>query len=245
VTSHNIIVVHHQLIRFPDIAFFVSPIPLHIAAMVILYGHMSKCDRLPREVALEDVWMALDMLPSFRWRWERKDQKGGHPLIAKLAEEVLKVNLHQVSPTAPPFLIPEADWDSEGVLSPKPPGQQGTPTMGPAQYPQSPYTKPSMGSITKNSPGKHNIPAPGAVRDEKSLAEVPPALFYPFYPESQPGQSATSTLLNTQSMSAFGFQSSQDSYMLEEKDPTITANAVGMHVWPSNGVSLVEFVDVG
>ena len=60
---------HNQLIKFPDIAFFVSPSPLHIAAMVILYGHMSVVDKLPLQVALEDVWMALDMLPSFRWRW--------------------------------------------------------------------------------------------------------------------------------------------------------------------------------
>ncbi|KAF8876723.1 hypothetical protein BD779DRAFT_1613239 [Infundibulicybe gibba] len=84
ITSHNTIIVHNQLIRFPDIAFFTSPIPLHIAAMVILYGHMSKCDKLPRHTALEDVWLALDMLPRFRWRWERKDFNGGHPLIAKL-----------------------------------------------------------------------------------------------------------------------------------------------------------------
>ncbi|CDO76505.1 hypothetical protein BN946_scf184361.g4 [Trametes cinnabarina] len=56
VTSHNIIVVHNKLIRFPDIAFFVSPTPLHIAAMVILYGHMSECDRIPQQTALEDLF---------------------------------------------------------------------------------------------------------------------------------------------------------------------------------------------
>ncbi|KAI0027406.1 fungal-specific transcription factor domain-containing protein, partial [Vararia minispora EC-137] len=113
IISHNIIVVHHQLIRFPDIAFFVSPIPLHIAAMVILYGHMSRCEALSKQVALEDVWMALDMLPSFRWRWERKDNNGGHPLIARLAEKVLEVNLRQAGPTAQPVLIPEINWDIE------------------------------------------------------------------------------------------------------------------------------------
>ncbi|KDQ53103.1 hypothetical protein JAAARDRAFT_72641 [Jaapia argillacea MUCL 33604] len=120
VTSHNVIVVHNQLIRFPDIAFFVSPIPLHIAAMVILYGHMSKCERLTRQVALEDVWMALDMLPRFRWRWERKDLTSGHPLIAKLAEKVLEVNLHQVGPPSHPVLMSDQDWenDGSGMLSP-------------------------------------------------------------------------------------------------------------------------------
>ncbi|KAJ7284836.1 hypothetical protein C8J57DRAFT_1709180 [Mycena rebaudengoi] len=92
VTAHNVIIVHSQLIRFPDIAFFTSPIPLHIAAMVILYGHMSNCERLPRQTAIEDVWLALDMLPRFRWRWERKDFNGGHPLIFELAS-------HHTSPT--------------------------------------------------------------------------------------------------------------------------------------------------
>ncbi|EEB98221.1 hypothetical protein MPER_02314, partial [Moniliophthora perniciosa FA553] len=76
ITSHNTIIVHSQLIRYHDIAFFTSPIPLHIAAMVILYGH---------------VWLAIDMLPRFRWRWERKDVAGGHPLIARLAERVMEV----------------------------------------------------------------------------------------------------------------------------------------------------------
>ena len=41
---------------------------------------------------------------------------GGHPLIARLAEEVLKVNLHQVSPTAPPVLLSESEWEMEGML---------------------------------------------------------------------------------------------------------------------------------
>lgn len=236
VTSHNIIVVHHQLIKFPDIAFFVSPTPLHIAAMVILYGHMSKCDRLPREVALEDVWMALDMLPSFRWRWERKDLKGGHPLIAKLAEEVLKVNLHQVAPTTPPMLISEADWDSEGVLSPKQPSQHpGTPTMGPAQYSQSPYSKQATsGSQSVRSPTSKGPPEAVASPNEK-LAEIPPGLFYPFYPESQ-HPNVDSALLNaTQVMTPFGFQPSQDSYVLEEKDASLAPASSGTHVWATNG----------
>ena len=182
--------------------------------------------------------MALDMLPSFRWRWERKDLKGGHPLIAKLAEEVLKVNLHQVAPTTPPMLISEADWD-EGVLSPKQPGQQhpATPTMGPAQYPQSPYTKPSpAGPPSVKSPGNKGVPAQGPSPSEK-LAEIPPGLFYPFYPESQTPSSATSALLNaTQSMSSFGFQASQESFVLEEKDPSLAPASPGIHVWQTHGV---------
>ena len=206
--------------------------------MVILYGHMSKCERLAREVALEDVWMALDMLPSFRWRWERKEVKGGHPLIAKLAEEVLKVNLHQVSPVTPPMLISEADWDTEGIYSPKALGQHPTtPTIGHAQYTQNAYTKsPPVGPAVKGSPGKPGMASlqPNVARDEK-LAEVPPGLFFPFFQEALPPNTTSPTaLLNAVPSVSHGFQSNQEPYMLEEKDVAATP---GMHVWQPNGVS--------
>jgi hypothetical protein len=106
---------HNSLIRFPDIAFFVSPIPIHIAAMVILYGHMSKVQCLDRQTALEDVRAALTMLPRLRWRWERKDLNGEHPLIAKLAEKVFDVNLTQERLHNTPRLIPEMIWESDSV----------------------------------------------------------------------------------------------------------------------------------
>lgn len=194
--SHNIIVVHNQLIRFPDIAFFVSPIPLHIAAMVILFGHMSRCDSLTRQVALEDVWMALDMLPSFRWRWERKEMNGSHPLIATLAEKVLGVNLRQAGPTSHPVLIPELDWDIEGTSSPVAAHTTAsTPSLGNAAYNHSTSGNPFPGSppigpavpapsralITGASSG-NGSDANGPV--ETKLAEVPVNLFYPFYPDS-------------------------------------------------------------
>lgn len=254
-TSHNIIVVHNQLIRFPDIAFFVSPIPLHISAMVILYGHMSRCHPIKHQVALEDVWMALDMLPSFRWRWERKDLNGGHPLIARLAEKVLNVNLHQVAPTTAPMLISEIDWENESVISPKD-GSQGTsstsPTIGPAQYPgglvqYGPQT-PSTSSSGKGSPGRSSVNGgPGTPADK--LAEVPAGLFYPFYPENQnaaANAAAAAAAANgsgggdfnhllaaaaaSQPIGTYGYQASQESYMLEETKPS-TASSVGMQMW--------------
>lgn len=55
VTANNIIIIHNHLIRFPDIGFFVSPIPLHIAAMVILYGHINKSMRLHKNVVVQDI----------------------------------------------------------------------------------------------------------------------------------------------------------------------------------------------
>lgn len=265
VTSHNIIIVHNQLIRFPDIAFFVSPIPLHIAAMVILYGHMSHCERLSRQVMIEDVWMALDMLPRFRWRWERKDLNGGHPLISKLAEKVLNVNLRTVGPTKDPVLLSELDWetDSPGMLSsPALSGQQqlrvhpGTPTMshppysnggvGPGVYGPLP-----RGVTVSTNPVKGLQGSVGNSTTQDKLAEVPPGLFYPFYPEN-PMSAASGTVSGphsdagttggdagqdpqgysqllaaaAQPNGTYGCQPSSDSYMLEEIVP-----AHGNQVW--------------
>ena len=182
--------------------------------------------------------MALDMLPQFRWRWERKDVGGGHPLIAKLAEEVLKVNLHQVSPTAPPVLLSESDWDTE-IFSPKGLGQHPTtPTVGPAQYagpymghsPNGGATKGSPGKGTSGVPGKHGSMSP---QGDKTLPEVPSALFYPFYPETAPAQSPSALMSMPQGIGNFGYQPSHDSYVLEEKDPGVASATM---VWP-NGVS--------
>lgn len=199
VTSHNIIVVHNQLIRFPDIAFFVAPSPLHIAAMVILYGHMSHCERLSRQEMIEDVWMALDMLPRFRWRWERKDLNGGHPLISKLAEKVLNVNLRAVGPTKDPVLLSELDWetDSPGMLAspalsaqPQLRMHPGTPTMSHPSYSNNGGMGPGVygplprGVVANTNPIKGHQGSMGSAAHDK-LAEVPTGLFYPFYPEDQ------------------------------------------------------------
>ncbi|KAI0297275.1 hypothetical protein B0F90DRAFT_1819450 [Multifurca ochricompacta] len=215
VVSHNIIVVHNQLLRFPDIAFFVSPIPLHIAAMVILFGHMSRCDSLTRQVALEDVWMALDMLPSFRWRWERREMNGSHPLIATLAEKVLGVNLHQVGPSSHPVLMPELDWDLEGTGSPVTTHTTtSTSALGTAN---TSYTHNNMGtpSFPGSPPIGPAVPAPprllvsganngtnASSHVETKLAEVPPNLFYPFYPEGPQTQARTTGSMTSSSAAA-------------------------------------------
>jgi len=223
--SHNIIVVHNQLIRFPDIAFFVSPIPLHIAAMVILYGHMSHSECLSKETMIEDVWMALNMLPRFRWRWERKDLNGGHPLISRLAEKVLEVDLRSVAPTKGSVLISELDWDTDG-----PGGMMGSPSLMSQMQPQKPsvVTHPPyqagghMGPMTyspqrpmpqSSSPGK-NATAQGSngSNSPDKLAEVPLGLFYPFYPESvvAPNSGAQVSGVSSESGSASGDGNSGD-----------------------------------
>lgn len=167
--------------------------------MVILYGHMSHCERLSRQVMIEDVWMALDMLPRFRWRWERKDLNGGHPLISKLAEKVLNVDLHSVGPPKDPVLLSEFEWDTDNVILGSPSmrsprqvnlqqQQQKTPTL--AHPPYQPETNMMYGPRTASqstTPVKNVGPqvSPGAVGDK--LAEIPTGLFYPFYPENPMG----------------------------------------------------------
>lgn len=215
--SHNIIVVHNQLLRFPDIAFFVSPIPLHIAAMVILFGHMSRCDSLTRQVALEDVWMALDMLPSFRWRWERREMNGSHPLIATLAEKVLGVNLRQAGPSSHPVLMPELDWDIEGTSSPVATHTAAsTPSLGNAAYshgssgapsfPGSPPIGPAIPGTSRGLvPGAGNGNGNGGGANgpvESKLAEVPVNLFYPFYPETPHVQARNAGTMSAASAAA-------------------------------------------
>lgn len=214
ITSHNVIAIHSQLIRFPNIAFFTSPIPLHIAAMVILYGHISKVECLPFRTALEDVWLALDMIPRIRWRWERKDVNGGHPLIAKLVERVMGVNLHTVIPANPSVLVSEPDWDEVNspiakssqhntpILSATPGNY--TPTSansgGPVVY--GPHLQRSMNGLT----GPVNRSNSGGSTPPDKLVEMPDGLFYPFFPEahvaaiasvptsnSSPGDPASST----------------------------------------------------
>ena len=250
VTSHNVIIVHNQLIRFPDIAFFVSPIPLHIAAMVILYGHMSHCERLPRQVMIEDVWLALDMLPRFRWRWERKDLNGGHPLLFKLAEKVLNVDLHSVVPPKDTILLPELDWESEniilGSMSASPcqvhlQQQQKTPTLAHPSYPEGNVVYGPRTASQSTTPVKSLSGQVSPVVMGEKLADVPPGLFYPFFPENLasvnsqiPGNEngntnnengdysqllAAAAAQPNGSHGTYGCQPSQDSYMLEEIVP--------------------------
>ncbi|KAG9039449.1 hypothetical protein FRB95_010738 [Tulasnella sp. JGI-2019a] len=117
ITSHNILTIQMQLTSFPSIAFFVSPIPIHIAAMVIIYGIISKCDALPYARAREDICSALHIVPLFRWRWNRKDSHGSHPLIVSLAKKVFGADVLSVAgPLGPPILIPEWDWTT-GMMS--------------------------------------------------------------------------------------------------------------------------------
>ncbi|KAJ6544843.1 fungal-specific transcription factor domain-containing protein [Mycena vulgaris] len=233
VTAHNVIIFHSQLIRFPDIAFFTSPIPLHIAAMVILYGQMSNCERLPRQTAIEDMWLALDMLPRFRWRWERKDLNGGHPLIFELASHVMGVDLHTVKPATHPVLMSEPEWDEDSAMpSPLSASQHTSPTPTNASANGGAYPiKPPYGPHPRGMNGLQHV-ANGA--GGKHLVDIPTGLFYPFYPDENANPPAAPPGAHEQGYGhilaaaathgqhgSYGGQGSHDTFISEERNPTM------------------------
>lgn len=239
------ITIHHQLIRFPDIAFFTSPIPLHIAAMVILYGQMSKCDTLPRPLAAQVVGLALDILPRFRWRWERKDLNGGHPLIARLAERVMDIDLQHVGPIPHPALLCEPQWDEDILMSTSSTPQQTTPILVAASYSNSSSGAaygPHPRSVNKTESG-------GSTPPGTQLAEIPTQLFYPFYPEAHvfsipppPPNGGSGGAQHQRDYDhilavaagqdgTYGCQPSHDSFMSEERDPHHSLQQHGMQMW--------------
>lgn len=184
-TAHNIIIIHNHLIRFPDIGFFVSPIPLHIAAMVILYGHMSHSGGLDKSIVVQDIWMALDVLPRMRWRWQRKDVNGEHPLIANLAEKVLDLHLRDVVPSGDTMLISEQDWEAEILVSAVPKHEPSTPVMTNASTSFPPGSGPySQGPMSGLGQGQRSSDS------KQTLPELPSNLFYPFFPERKIGNRA-------------------------------------------------------
>ncbi|KAJ1307347.1 hypothetical protein OPQ81_001453 [Rhizoctonia solani] len=118
VTSHNVLALHQHLTRSPDVAFFVSPIPIHVAAMVILYAEISNCIHIPRSTAKHDIQVALTIVPNRRWRWQRKDLHASHPLISALAERHYGVEFtRELGPVPPPTLMSEIPWPFADVDS--------------------------------------------------------------------------------------------------------------------------------
>lgn len=118
-TSHNVILMHASLIQIPDIGFFVSPLPLHLAATTIIYGQSCGFTTLPYETGYEDVHSALYLTPALRWNWQRKDAAGGvHPITLELANRVFKKKPPVMNqPKTIPDFYPEEDWREDLVMN--------------------------------------------------------------------------------------------------------------------------------
>jgi len=214
--------------------------------MVILYGQMSNCERLPRQTAIEDMWLALDMLPRFRWRWERKDLNGGHPLIFELASHVMGVDLHTVKPATHPVLLSEPEWDEDSAMpSPMTVSSQHTSPIPTSAYP----TKPTYGPHPR---GMNGAAGPVHVATNggggKHLVEIPTGLFYPFYPDENGNPTAAAAGANGAQDQGYGHilaaaakhgqhgsyggQGSHDTFISEERNPTRMPWVNNMHQRP-------------
>jgi hypothetical protein len=113
-TAHNVIIMHASLTQLPDIGFFVSPLPLHLAAITIIYGQSCNFDTLSYDTGCEDVYSALHIIPALRWKWERKDASGGvHPITLLLAKKVFKKERSRDAPKLTPDFLPEEDWEDD------------------------------------------------------------------------------------------------------------------------------------
>lgn len=199
--------------------------------MVILYGQMSRCDCLSRDIALEDISLALDLLPRLRWRWERKDVGGGHPLIAKLAEFVLEGSLQTITrPLQTPLLLPEPEWSEDSGVSPKHASSPSTPhsamyaSAGSPMY--GPHPQQGRGVPVPTGAQQQQMVVNGGIRgqtrSDDSLEPVPKNLFYPFYPEAQVAGPAAEPPDYQTLLAAAAAQPNQDTYIQEDRQPQPT-----------------------
>lgn len=116
ITAHNVLMVQTQLSMSPEVSFFTSPVPVHVAAMIIIFATISKVETLAWGLAKEDVALALKLVPLFRWRWQRQDDQSSHPLILRLANKVYGEMEIEQGPLSPPMLLDEMYWLSDTIL---------------------------------------------------------------------------------------------------------------------------------
>lgn len=117
ITAHNVLMVQTQLAMSPEVSFFTSPVPVHVAAMIIIFASISKVETLAWGQAREDVGLALKLVPLFRWRWQPRQDESSHTLILRLADKVYGAMEVEQGPLSPPMLLDEMYWLSETMLN--------------------------------------------------------------------------------------------------------------------------------
>ncbi|KAJ3499197.1 hypothetical protein NMY22_g19533 [Coprinellus aureogranulatus] len=175
ITSHNMIIIHNQLIRFPNTGFFVSPIPLISLPWSSSTGI---CQRLTVSHSI------------LLWKTFGSRSTCFHG----------SVNLRNIAPTGNPVLRSEPAWDDEQPpATPVSHSHQGTPapTMAPSGYATPgngapviygphPQPHPMNGDQPQQPHASGSGTATPSTSDKQQLVEVPTDLFYPFYPEAEP-----------------------------------------------------------
>ena len=237
---------HASLTQIPDIGFFVSPLPLHLAAITIIYGQSCGFTTISYETGYEDVQSALHITPALRWQWERKDAGGGvHPITLELANRVFK-RKPPVSdrPKLTSVFMPEEDWeDDAGRSAPTDAQLNHWPSElflpGPA-WPQHHHIahrqNDGSGSSKSASPiGQHAIPGstPGSISLNNGHHSPNAAIAGPAMPGANTSYFKTEEMdlssifaqVPNYAYGAINFQPEpelQEFFMQEEKDPMAT-----------------------
>jgi hypothetical protein len=235
-TAHNVIIMHASLTQIPDIGFFVSPLPLHLAAITIIYGQNCSFDTLSYDTGYEDVQSALHIIPALRWQWERKDASGGvNPITLQLASKVFKKKPSTDAPKLISDFLPEEDWEDDMG---RPPLQVAYPLQlnqwpaelflaGPA-WPdrhQLLHTTRVEGSGTSSPAGSHAVPPHLPMTNGSSSAMAGPSMpgtGTSYFKTEEPDISAILAQMPGYAYGAINLQPEsevQELYIQEEKDP--------------------------
>lgn len=122
ITAHNVLSVQAHLTTFPESNFFISPIPVQVAAMIILFAAISKVETLAWGLAKEDILTALKLSQPRRSLPipPHLPSSGVHALIHKLAVKVYGAAIDTSAgsgPLPPPMLIDEMYWLPSTILT--------------------------------------------------------------------------------------------------------------------------------
>ncbi|KAF9520914.1 hypothetical protein BS47DRAFT_1378679 [Hydnum rufescens UP504] len=123
IVAHNVLVIHAQLATYPEATFFVSPMPIYIASMIILLAVLSRVETLAWGLSKEDIQLSLKLYSLFRWRWPRHQDTGLNVLITRIAKKHYGYKFPmETGPCLPPILLDEMYWlTSEALRSKIPP----------------------------------------------------------------------------------------------------------------------------
>jgi len=123
IVAHNVLVIHAQLATYPEATFFVSPMPIYIASMIILLAVLSRVETLAWGLSKEDIQLSLKLYSLFRWRWPRHQDSGLNVLITRIAKKYYGYKFPMENgPCRPPILLDEMYWlTSEALRSKIPP----------------------------------------------------------------------------------------------------------------------------
>jgi Fungal specific transcription factor domain len=122
IAAHNVLVIHAQLATYPEATFFVSPMPIYIASMIILLAVLSRVETLAWGLSKEDIQLSLKLYSLFRWRWPRHQDTGLNLLITRIAKKYYGYKFPmETGPCLPPILLDEMYWLTPEALRSKVP----------------------------------------------------------------------------------------------------------------------------